>query len=80
MSGVMVLQRHVFFFEIKKKNSATLKVLITVLKYLFKLIVKSISKFPYSAVATSFFLVEVGLWGGIIDLPRSARTGEGGVY
>ena len=68
MSGVMALQRHVLnllysVLKFFKKSSATLKVLITVLKYLFKLIVKPICKFPYSAVATSSFLVGVRLGG-----------------
>ena len=51
MSGVMALQRHALnlFYSVSKflKNSATLKVLITVRKYLCKLIVKSIPKFPW---------------------------------
>ena len=41
------------FFKI---SSATLKVLMTIQKYLFKLILKSISKFSHGVVATSFFL------------------------
>ena len=49
MSGVTALQRHALMFcivsKFQRKNSATLKVLTTVRKYLFNLMLKSVSKF-----------------------------------
>ena len=48
MSGVTTSQQNAsnFFYNVSKKSSVTLKVLITVQKYLFKLTLKFIPKFP----------------------------------
>ena len=48
MSGVTTSRQNAsnFFYNVSKKSSVTLKVLITVQKYLFKLTLKFIPKFP----------------------------------
>ena len=60
VSGVMAMQQYVLnllysVLKFFKKSISTLKVLIIVLKNLFKFIVKSISKFPCSLVSYDFF-------------------------